>query len=577
MEIINSFEKTKKVGLPVLLENGQQDQSQQGFSPSLHLENQDGVKLDAPTADPAPATDPAQAAPPVAASADAPTADPAPAAPPVAAAAPPAATDPAPAAAPVLHAAPTAAAPQPAENPNLVARRSVVMQAMLSHSDKLSKQEFSSLMVELSTSGDPDAVYRKFTNIALSAQIAETASQVGGAIEVGKDNRAARVIEQTCGNLLHYSNLKNGASPAKSKQIAELMAADYNVKLSNNELHREHKSLDSAFRFYQTQMYGKPNYGVELQQDSQFVDATRNVLNKMLRMSYKEKNMRYAMITRDRMVDDFKEVRDYQGGGVFPLQEVGAQGQLQQVKLDTESSTGQAEQRGAQVDLLRKDLINDDIGILSRVPEALGRSTRHHDENLCASLLLQNRMQLGTSNKIFSAGNSNISGASGALVAASDNGNMKVLNRETLRLMAKNLADQKFGDQFLYLGVDYLIGGTQYQAAFQQLFEMFSSQTVANTNAFAGALKGYIVDPRLNAAGDIFWGASSDIETFKMLRVANRGFGEGYFGPQLIVPNTERLSLCFQLVYDVGAYIVDYRGLSIASASEPSQFGSLVA
>lgn len=110
-------------------------------------------------------------------------------------------------------------------------------------------------------------------------------------------------------------------------------------------------------------------------------------------------------------VTNFREVTDirpYQSKGRF--EEVAADGELQHGMLTEETYTRQAKTYGKMFGVTRKDIINDDLGVLMEIPAEIGRNAVRSISDAVYTLILNN------TNDFFHSDNGNlITGADSAL------------------------------------------------------------------------------------------------------------------------------------------------------------------
>jgi len=98
-----------------------------------------------------------------------------------------------------------------------------------------------------------------------------------------------------------------------------------------------------------------------------------NVANKFLLAGFTATEQTWRKISRIRACSDFKTLTSYRLNGSFNYDEVGAGGELKHADLSEESYTNQAKTYGKIVGITRQDIINDDLGALTSVPQKLGR------------------------------------------------------------------------------------------------------------------------------------------------------------------------------------------------------------
>jgi phage major head subunit gpT-like protein/phage head maturation protease len=98
-----------------------------------------------------------------------------------------------------------------------------------------------------------------------------------------------------------------------------------------------------------------------------------NVANKFLLMGFMAVESGWREISSVRAVRDFKQITSYSLTGDFQYEEVGPGGELKHGTVSELSYTNQAKTYGRMFAINRTDLINDDLGALSVIPQRIGR------------------------------------------------------------------------------------------------------------------------------------------------------------------------------------------------------------
>lgn len=98
-----------------------------------------------------------------------------------------------------------------------------------------------------------------------------------------------------------------------------------------------------------------------------------NTANKFLLKGFNAVENTWRSVAAVRSVRDFKQVSSYSLTGGFDYLEVGATGELKHASAGEETYTNQARTYGRLFAITRQDIINDDLGALSQVPQRLGR------------------------------------------------------------------------------------------------------------------------------------------------------------------------------------------------------------
>ena len=98
-----------------------------------------------------------------------------------------------------------------------------------------------------------------------------------------------------------------------------------------------------------------------------------NTANKFLLAGFNGVESAWRSISTVRSVNDFKTLTSYRLNGGFKFEKVANGGELKNAASSEESRTISAETYGIMTSVTRTDLINDDLGALTAVPQRIGR------------------------------------------------------------------------------------------------------------------------------------------------------------------------------------------------------------
>jgi len=96
-------------------------------------------------------------------------------------------------------------------------------------------------------------------------------------------------------------------------------------------------------------------------------------VNKFLLAGFDSVESAWRSLSAVRSVNDFKAVSSYRLNGAFTFDKVSNGGELQNAKATDEVRTISADTYGIMTSVTRTDLINDDLGALTAVPQRIGR------------------------------------------------------------------------------------------------------------------------------------------------------------------------------------------------------------
>jgi phage major head subunit gpT-like protein/phage head maturation protease len=115
-----------------------------------------------------------------------------------------------------------------------------------------------------------------------------------------------------------------------------------------------------------------------------------NTANKFLRMGFMAVESAWRDIAAIRNVRDFKTVTSYSLTGDLDYEKVGPAGEIKHGGLSETSYTNKAETYGRMLAITRTDIINDDLGALTQVPQRLGRGAALKMNDIFWTIFLNN-------------------------------------------------------------------------------------------------------------------------------------------------------------------------------------------
>lgn len=126
-----------------------------------------------------------------------------------------------------------------------------------------------------------------------------------------------------------------------------------------------------------------------------------NIANKFLLAGFTAVDQAWRAIAATRTVSDFKTVTSYRLNGGFAFDEVGPAGEIKHGTVSEESFTNAAKTYAKMFSVTRQDIINDDLGALSAVPQRIGRGAALKMNSVFWAAFLDN-------SSFFAAGNNNL-------------------------------------------------------------------------------------------------------------------------------------------------------------------------
>ena len=293
--------------------------------------------------------------------------------------------------------------------------------------------------------------------------------------------------------------------------------------------------------------------------DSQFTAILTNAVNKSMATAYRSAQITYQRWTGRGSNPDFKAATHYQiseAGDLVPMTQSG------EFKFDEMQDLGVNKALatfGRSFGLSRQALINDDIGILTRVPEAYVRAAGRGINRLVYRMLGTNPVIFDGA-QLFTAGapHNNLA-AQGAAIGVNSVG----AGRAAMRTQ-RNLR----GNEVLNIGPRFLL----VPAALETIGQQFAStnyipNTMGNINPCAGNLE-VIADGELDVLGapaPFPWFLAADPADIDTIEVT---YLNGDDMPKLESQvGFDFLGIKWRIYIDYGVTVLDYRGLYMNSGA----------
>lgn len=396
---------------------------------------------------------------------------------------------------------------------------------------------------------DPKEYIEKGTTVdQVRAELLEKAKErmkpitAGGGVHVEKDeadkirDAASDAILMRAGKTIEKP--AEGAKEFRGMRLRDL-AVECLVRAGRTNAHR----LDDDTLFREA-----------LTPDSQFTAILNNAVNKSMATAYRAAQTTYQRWTGRGSNPDFKAATHYQiseAGDLLPMTQSG------EFKFDEMQDQGVNKAIatfGRSFGMTRQALINDDIGILTRVPDAYVRAAGRGINRLVYRMLGTNPLIFDGA-QLFTAGapHNNLAAQGGAIGI-----NTVGAGRTAMRTQ-KNLR----GNETLNIGPRFLI----VPAALETVAEQFVStnyvpNTMGNINPFAGNLEP-VADAELDALvapGNPFpWFLAADPADVDTIEVT---YLNGDDMPKLESQvGFEFLGIKWRIYIDYGVTVLDYRGL----------------
>lgn len=129
-----------------------------------------------------------------------------------------------------------------------------------------------------------------------------------------------------------------------------------------------------------------------------------NTANKFLLAGFMMVERIWALIAARRSVSDFKRITSYRLTGGMEYEKVAPDGKLKHKSLGEETYGNQIDTYGVIHAIDRRDIINDDLGALTAVPQRIGRGAGLKINDIFWTVFLNNGSVFTTGNKNYKAG-----------------------------------------------------------------------------------------------------------------------------------------------------------------------------
>lgn len=206
--------------------------------------------------------------------------------------------------------------------------------------------------------GIPGAIVKPGRNKAVNNRVVEAAVCMAG----GLDNLEKSFDEQTLNAA--YDNFRDGLG------LRDLIAMAARENGYTSPTNTDVKGLLEA-------AFSTPSWGGRIQASGfstlSLPGILSNTANKFLRLGFMAVEDGWRSISAVRAVRDFKQITTYSLTGGFEYEKVGASGELKHATVGELTYTNQAETYGKMFAITRRDIINDDLGALTQIPQRIGR------------------------------------------------------------------------------------------------------------------------------------------------------------------------------------------------------------
>jgi len=278
----------------------------------------------------------------------------------------------------------------------------------------------------------------------------------------------------------------------------------------------------------------------------------QNIANKFLLAGFMSVESAWQQIAATRPVRDFKTITSYRMTGAFEYDEVGPDGELKHGQVDEESFTNQAKTYGKMFSVTRTDLINDDLGALTSLPQRIGRGGALKLNKVFWTAFMNNAAFFTTARANYAAGAETALSIDGLTAA------------ELLFLEQKDSEGSPLSTQprVLLVPPALLVRGTQLMQATEVRDTTASTKYLTNNphaGKFSVVYSAYLANASLAGYSAKAWYLLADPADLPVIEVA---FLNGQQTPTVERADADFnvLGIQFRGYFDFGVGLQDYRG-----------------
>jgi len=277
---------------------------------------------------------------------------------------------------------------------------------------------------------------------------------------------------------------------------------------------------------------------------SDFPILLGSTVNRSLRSAYELAPQSWRPLGRQTSVPDFRAVTRAALGDISALEKVNEHGEYKYGSVGEEGAPLKVGKFGKIIAITWESIVNDDLGAMTRIPQALGAAAAQTESNVVWDLLLGNpNFTDGTA--VFAAGHGNLAASGGAI------------NTTTLGAARASMRKQKsIGGSFLNVAPEYLVVGPDKEL---EAFQFTSSQYVPAKNADINDMRNVsltvIVDARITGNQWYLYAAPGVVDTFEYAYLEGE---QGVFTETREGFEVDGMEIKARLVF--GAAWIDYRG-----------------
>lgn len=326
--------------------------------------------------------------------------------------------------------------------------------------------------------------------------------------------------------------MTGGELPEASREFVNMSLRD----LASDALHRAGVSTRglSADEVFTRSMHGT----------SDFPLLVSNAMGQVAAQAYQAAESPLKALARQRSLPNFKESTSVRIGEMGRLEEMTEQGEFKHTSRAEGGETMSLKTFGRAINVSRKLLIDDDLGLLGDMTAAMGQAAAQTEADEMVNLLTGNPA-MSDGQPVFHTSRGNIATGAGSALSETALSNARKHMRTVKGLDGKTIIDAR---------PRYLIVSPDLETATEKLLASIYATTSEDVAAFAGKLIP-VVEPRLTGAA---WYLMADPARIASLQYAYLAAAQGVQIQRQEAWDT--LGMKFRAWLDFGCGWLEWRG-----------------
>lgn len=290
-----------------------------------------------------------------------------------------------------------------------------------------------------------------------------------------------------------------------------------------------------------------------LHSTADFPEILANVINKTLRRGYQSAPVTWKPFVNEVFVNDFKEISRTNLGDAAKLEKLGESSEVKRGTISEAAEKYNVEEYAKIIGITRKVIINDDLEMVAKLPERMGRRARDLESDIIWDIVKANAA-LSDTFALFSAQHGNLS----TVPAAPSETGLTELRKLMRRQTGLDGAEIALTPVWLFVP-------PEHETVAEKLLASIIPDSSTNVSPFSAAGRTPLrldVEPRLETGvnGSLTsWFGTADKGQTDMVELARLS---GTTGPQTMTKEGFDVhGVEIKVMHDVGAKAIDFVGM----------------